>query len=439
LEDEDNTKRNMALGIAVIVLLAGGVIINVPIGAGWETDANFSHFVVNDTWRAYVGDSAATVGIQSGSVGYDNAFFKIDDGIQSDYNNLDWPRYTGTTKLSFELSGPTHVNKDATGNWMPVSDDVVFQTYSKNVSGVVYEYDHHVYEVDLMVFTVGESIMAVPNILGDLYLGTCDGMPSRAYTATNPDGSTFTIYTDRDHSAEFMSFIDFEITPWDIYVGQQIPIANSTDYWVVESEFVGVMSASVIAVTPSQVGDSTPTIPGKAIPYNQEGYQVNMYSIDDNTLIQQKYDSGMDGEESNLGDISGIQESVRLQLSGALEPGLIHTSKTWPAQGWASATPVQYQIQYRVRVDVLTAAGYSLVSGEQPTGTTEATIVEPPDVEPFDFWKWLSEFFDSLNIGDPLGATRDILVLVVIGLFAIFALKWYWGRDDSSESGARRG
>lgn len=407
------------IGIAVLALIVGAAFaFSTPpppaIPAGWEVKAGMDHFEVND----YRVDIASTTNLYSGYAGAAVSSFKIDDGVECSTWD-DALKYTGSTRVSYGISGPTHVSwNQGLKTWVPdLTDEVPFQQYTKTVGNATYMYDHHVYEVDIMTETEGEKA-----IFSERFHGTCDGLPSASGQWLLPDGTAFAYTKDMDHTAEFRVFVLFSLTPWEIAVGHTMP-HNSTHYYQVTDVFYGVMGASMIDINLGKVGDASPTFGGVAASDIEAGFRLNLYSADESSLGLGWYNPKDDGDEPVLGSIKGIPTALMFEVAGRLEPGLVVTpGAIWGT--WDAATPVQNFVDFRVRIDILTAFGVVLISGAQPTGTTIPTRYQPPpNITPW--WQPFTDLLEDFNLGlqDLLGAMYGPLIMIAI--IAVVALVFY--------------
>jgi len=407
------------IGIAVLAVFVGGVFVfsmppePIPIPVGWEVKAGMDHYEVN----GYRVDIGSTTNLYSGYAGAAVSSFKIDDGVESTWDESQ--RYTGSARVAYSISGPTHVSwNQGLQSWVPdLTDEVPFQQYTKPAGNVTYAYDHHVYEVDIMTETDGESIQ-----YSDRFVGTCDGLPSAKTTLVRPDGTYYIMNPDMDHTVEFRVFVLFSLDPWEVAVGDIMPL-NSTHYYQVTDAFHGVMGASMIDINLGKVGDASPTFGGVAASDIEAGFRLNLYSADESSLGMGWYNPKDDGDEPVLGSIKGIPTALMFEVAGKLEPGLVVTPGViWGT--WDAATPVQNFVDFRIRVDVLMALGLTLISGAQPTGTTIPTRWQPPpNITPW--WQPLTDLLEDFNLG-----LQDLFAsaygpLVMIAIVAIIALVFY--------------
>jgi hypothetical protein len=407
------------LGAVIILVVLGGYatwgLMQIPVG--WEIGHNFDHMIINDTYRVNMGDDASSSDIYSGYASSVDGLFKIDDGRESAVWG-DAQQYSGTTKIRYTTSAtPVKIRFDPTLlAWIPDSTAGPHKVYSKNTTAGMMYYEQHVYQVDFKGYTMGESVA-----YGSAFHGTCDGLPSCAVTWYYPDGSTETIPADREHDAEFRVKTAFVIQPWAINVGDILVEGNNT--YEVTDAFMGVMSATVIAVYAGHgAGAPEATFPGHASPVQQEGSPLSMFTLDE-SAVQNYYQTAQSADASGLGDILGVPTAILMQLTGSLEPGLHVEGGAVPGT-WASATPVNNQIHWTVRVDVLTALGVELVVGDQPTITTNFTEYYPPPKPPVYWWDTI-----FADIGEWFSNPMNVLFLAVMAVVILwFVSKMLGGR-----------
>lgn len=417
-----NRKLDIRLvaAFAVIVLLGGYTAYSMMmLPVGWEAAHNFDHMIINDTYRVDMGDDASSSDIYSGYASSVDGLFKIDDGREG----LDWPeaeQYSGTNKLRYTVSAtPVKVRFDSylpIPAWVPDSEAGPHKTYSKNTTAGMMYYEQHVYQVDVKVYTMGEAIA-----WAQTYHGTCDGLPSQGVSWLYPDGSTETIPADRDHSAEFRIKTAFVLQPWAINVGDTLVEGNNT--YEVTDAFMGIMSATVMAVYAGHgEGAATPTYAGHASPVQQSGSPLSMFDLGD-SAVQNYYQTAQSADASTLGSIQNVPTAILMQLTGSIEAGLHVEAGAFPGT-WASATPINNQIHWTVRVDILTALGVELIVGDQPTITTNFTEYIPPPTPPV-YW-WESLFAD---IGTWFSNPMNVIFLAAMVLIVVWVLsKALFGR-----------
>ena len=396
------------IGAVIVLVVLGGyaswAMIQIPVG--WEMSHNFDHMIINDTYRVNMGDTATSPDIYSGYASSVDGQFKIDDGMEH-YDWADSEKYSGTNTIRYTTSAtPVKIRFDAhlpVPAWVPDSEAGPHKYYSKNTTAGMMYYEHHVYQVDVKVYTMGESVP-----YGIAFHGTCDGLPSTVVNWRSPDGSFRNIPADSDHDAEFRLKTAVVLQPWAINVGDTLIDGNDT--YEVTDAFMGIMSATVIAVYAGHgVGAATPTFGGVASPVQQEGSPLSMFDLQD-SAVQNYYDIAASPEPSGLGSIQNVPTTILMQLTGTLEAGL-HVQAGAVIGTWASATPVNNQIHWTVRIDVVTALGVVLIVGDQPTITTNFTEYIPPPT-PIKYW-W-EDLFDG--IGTWFSNPMNVIFLAVMVL-----------------------
>ena len=400
------------VGAVIVLVVLGGYatwgMMQIPVG--WEIGHNYDHMIINDTYRVNMGDDSSSSDIYSGYASSVDGLFKIDDGLE----HISWADsedYSGTTSLRYTVSAtPVKVKFDPylpTPAWVPDSQAGPHKIYSKNTTAGMMYYEQHVYQVDIKIYTMGTSVA-----YGTAFHGTCDGLPSSTVNWMYPDGSTENIHADRDHDAEFRVKTAFVLQPWAINVGDVLVEGNDT--YEVTDAFMGVMSATVIAVYAGHgAGAATPTFGGVASPVQQEGSPLSMFDLTD-SAVQNYYSVSESADASGLGTIQDVPTAILMQLTGTLEPGLHVVAGAVPGT-WASATPINNQIHWTVRVDILTALGVELIVGDQPTITTNFTEYIPPPIPPKYWWETLFE-----DIGAWFSNPMNVLFLAAMVLVVLW-------------------
>lgn len=409
------------IGAVIVLVVLGGYatwgMMQIPVA--WEMSHNFDNMIINDTYRVDMGDDASSPDIYSGYAASVDGQFKIADGREH-YSWEDSEKYSGTNTLRYTVSAtPVKIRFDPylpVPTWVPDSEAGPHKFYSKNTTAGMMYYEHHVYQVDVKVYTMGESVA-----YGAAFHGTCDGLPSNLLQWYYPDGSRESIPADRDHDAEFRLKTAVVLQPWAINVGDVL--ADGNDTYEVTDAFMGIMSATVIAVYMGHgEGAATPTYGGVAAAVQQEGSPLSMYDLED-SAVQNYYDIAASPDASGLGAIQDVPTSILMQLTGTLEAGL-HVEGGAVAGTWASATPVNNQIHWTVRIDVVTALGVVLIVGDQPTITTNFTEYIPPPTPPVYWWE---DIF--AGIGTWFSNPMNVLFLAVMVIVVLwFVVKIIGGR-----------
>ena len=400
------------IGAVIVLVVLGGYatwgMMQIPVA--WEMSHNFDNMIINDAYRVNMGDDASSPDIYSGYADSVDGQFKIDDGMPH-YDWVDSEKYSGTNTLRYTVSAtPVKIRFDPylpVPTWVPDSEAGPHKYYSKNTTAGMMYYEHHVYQVDIKVYTMGESVP-----YGIAFHGTCDGLPSTVVNWRNADGSFQNIPADSDHDAEFRLKTAVVLQPWAIDVGDTLIDGNDT--YEVTDAFMGIMSATVIAVYAGHgEGAAEATFGGVASPVQQEGSPLSMFDLQD-SAVQNYYDIAASPEPSGLGTIQNVPSAIMMQLTGTLEAGL--NVQAGVVMGtWASATPVNNQIHWTVRVDVLTALGVVLVVGDQPTITTNFTEYIPPPTPPVYWWEDL-----FAGIGTWFSNPMNVIFLAVM----VLAILW---------------
>ena len=418
-----NSKRPIwpwIAGLFLIALIASPMIIEFSlIPTGWNTDSNLDRvYVENDRFDLNYRGSEGHVYSKEAVIDLDSSYW--DSRVWTDA-----ARYMGTTTIKITLNNPTEVwLNPSSRDWEPISNpDVPFDYYTKTVNGIDYTYEHRVFEVDIQVITMGE----VTTYRGNYY-GTCDGLPGSGTTWFHTDDTNEAVPANMDHNADFEIRTAFNLNPWSIKVGDTLEDASTEDnddYWLVEDQFMGVMSASIIAVHQGDAAGapSDPTFGGHTQPTQQAGAALSLFNFDDSAATSYYQQLNTQGSEA-LGSIKNIPMGLMFAVSGSIEPGL-KVQYGWFGI-WDSATPVQKFITWRVRVDVLTALGVRLISGAQPTITPTPTIDQPePDKPGFFDWLW-----DGLGaMGDWFSNPLNIIVAAVVLIIVIIAVAFILGKS----------
>ena len=359
-----NDKRKMQLTVVIVVMVSLGLLFFLPtllpvgpfsaITSNWEIASGTSRIAING--EPY--DISSDMPFSQDYVGTYKSVIKIDDsGYEEEVNK----RYGGTTAIQVALSNPVHMTRSEYGNtWYPVGDETPFRTYTKTVGNKIYKYRHDVWTVDIEIRTDGAV-----KPWGIDYIGTCEGLPEGL--VVNPV----------NHHADVRVFFGFIVQPWDINVGDEITEGDAT--YEIEGSWTGIMSASIMELVGAGAvpgGASNPTYFGEVDVRNTVGSAINMYDLEGWPT-----GLGLGGEEADeqpLSSISGVPTTVMLEVNAKLQPGLAIVKDSFGS--WASATPVDNYVTYRVRIDTVGEYDATLISGVQPTMTQPTNPEPPPDI-----------------------------------------------------------
>ncbi len=377
-----NDEEQKYLAIVIVVFVVGTFAASALFSSSsyWEVKSGTNYIEVNSTRLDVDTTEDNYEDVLDADVNTQQSSIKLDDGDSK------FPDYSGTCEVQVQVGLPVHMIRNAYGEWVKSEDDTPLRVYQKDVNGIVYEYEHHVYTVDVEIRTDGR--VTYDKFLG--WWGTCEGLPT---------GSP------KEHSAQVNVYFGYEMSPWNISVGQTFE--NDTGTYQYTDAFYGIMSASILDIP--EIGKvegqaEEPTFLGQANADNTEGAAINMHNA------VNYWDTVHGSDEEILGQIQGVPQEALFEVSAKVEPGL-KVDYNWYG-GIVDMTPVDNVVKYRVRIDTLQATGYTFVSGDQTT-MSNATDYDPgPDIPgPLD---WLFNPMDDL-FGNLLyyGAMAFGIILVV--------------------------
>jgi hypothetical protein len=366
------------LAISGAYYIARGDIYN----GGWESQNSLYEISVNSDGFNPLGARPA------GATSWGAAYCKFDaDGAGS---------RTGVPDLTIQLTSPREYIISG-GEWVVAPRGSVFDTVNKKVTvgGVDYNYfwDHHVFffEVKMLAQADGYQVLLAAD-------GEARGM-------------------NFAETAKISVMTSFEVDPWVNKIKQAFS-TDEADYRLDEDTvWSGVMSVSVAAIEAGYVGHIgevgySPPSPGLVVA-DQTG-KVNMFTPEGSEADGSDFPSTP--QRSSLPD---VPEKVIFELSSELSPGW-----EWPLFGSISTEAVK--TDYKVRVDVLTTAGYRIEDGEQEDESIDEVIIDESADPIGDFigavGSWVDGVFTGLG-GFALGFIMPIVIVIAVAVILFFVMR----------------
>ena len=347
--------------VVVSMLIAGQLLSQSIYAGGWEVQTEITSVTVNNV--IYSEDNLPEQMI--GSWGAKDVTFDVDAPQE------------GTPNVHFHVESPGEYVFDR-GGWRRAGAGEVYDTVNQKIGDKSYHWDYHIF-----MYNVRFECWADNQLAGVVTYGESKGL----VTATK-------VYaTGRWY---------FETAPWANVIAAEYTAGNSTYELDENTIWAGVMAAEIVessAYADQELagGHTVHAISGGA------GSEINMFASETSTSeITHKTWNPNNPSPS----IPGVPEDIWLELSAEMHPGYEYS-------GWGGSQVVSNKVivEYRVRVDVLTTAGYDLIEGDgeddDEAGHREETY--------FDFFGWLGSLFML-----PL---QNILIYAAIALVVLWLIK----------------
>jgi len=336
------------------VALLVGFLLAIPFSSGWEVQNSIQALTLTDrpglTWASdcnvYRNEDGALVGRQ-GLIGPQqvNPPTACATGTSSWQIDVD-DRWTGKPSLQMESTPVRHTNFQGiqTDNNMAVESRTVTRLRD------TYYMDYHVFMFDFRVKTVADarSVECHANLL---FQQAC----TIDHETSANLGSTSTRATVGGEPFDGSSFVAFSIKPWQ---GARIAPENTIRF----GQWAGIMQAIVFE---AEAGICSPTsglfasCPQGNLEVNSPGYAIGVLAR--NAAANMFTLQGQGAPSFQFGTASlddSIPQIVLVELPYKLLAGADWTASL--GGGYSSLVPIDYNVHYIVRMDVL------LVTGWQP-------------------------------------------------------------------------
>lgn len=397
--------NNKTLVVGVIVILFASIFIS---------SMNMS--IVNPGWEIY--NQIAGINYGGGpKVGPNDFPYPVTIGSSNWIVDEDEPNW-GSPTIMIQSSTIRHV--DMTGNVIPASQPATLPI-EKTINNKKYVVDQHIYMFDITVRTLADVAHYTESL-------TIDHFEHETSWSKTTDAI---IYTDHQYDGHVGKpfnggvYTKFVINPWS-----GLPTRETPEGYQLNGAWAGVMGATIFTKEQGQVENKWGEKPNPSMEAPiyvrgglDHGAQVNMYE-----------DAGGFGtpapvipwDPNQILD-ARIQSAVVLYLPVELQAGAYLTKNF--AGVTDQLTPCDAYIKYTVRVDVLQAHEYILVTNPIPP------TLDPPT----DFLSWAKGFWDALF--DPTSPTFWILIVILILAILIVIYKLAKGgksetKDDTSYDGS---
>jgi len=383
-------KPTMTIILIVIIVFGGTLAVSGAYyiargdiyNGGWESQNGLHDIVIN-------GQSFDPLGTKpDGSLSWGPAYCKVDaDGSDSK---------TGVPDVVVSITSPREYVLSG-ADWVVAQSGQVFDSINKKVTigDITYNYfwDHHVLFFEVKMVAIADAYA----VLGYAH-GEAKGM----------------FYAE---PAEIAVKTSFQVDPWVNKIVDSF--STDTGDYILDADTVwsGVMSCSVAAIEAGYVGhlsDPTfkPTNPGLVVADNTG--KLNMWTVDGASASGDTFPS-----EPHKDALPGVPEKVIFEVSTELSPGW-----EWPWFGTIGTYAVS--TNYKIRVDVLTSAGYQLEDGEQEDEHLNDTIIDDP-ADPFGDWlRGAGEFWDGVftSLGAfAVGFILPIVIVIAVAVILFFIMR----------------
>jgi len=324
--------------------------------------------------------------------------------------------YWGSPTLMVQTSEIRHV--DFTGTVIPSSQPAT-APIEKVINNHKYVVDQHIYMFDVTVRTVADKITHASSLPYPFMV------PKFSHETSWPVENSGAYSSGGEVGKQFNGgvYIKFVVSPWSGIASRETP-----EGYYLNGAWAGIMDSKIFTKEQGQVANQWGEIP---IPDAEapmfvrggldNGAQINMY--EDGGGFGTPADT-IDWDPNQVLD-SRIQSVVVLYLPEQLQAGAYLKREVIPSDV-TQLTPCDVYIKYTVKVDILQAHDYVLVTNPIPDE------LDPP----VDFFSWVKGFWDGLfNTSNPwLWITLALIIIVVI----VFLLKKpsHSGESPSSDTGS---
>lgn len=360
-------RKYQALLVLVALVLASYFAAQSTIyGGGWEVRNGIKAVTVNGKTYTIGGAKPLAAPVW----GDKNLRFDVDAAT------------TGVPDIQVVL-GPPREKIFTSDGWVNAPSGQSFKEIRKSVGDTVYFFSQKVFFYEL-------SIIVVPQVQSATYWPVVSGEASGMNNAKN---------------AKINLQLSFETDPWANKLVDEIEGKTGSYLLDEDKVWTGVMSAQCIDVEPKFVGWSGTSKPPNGLidPYQVENALINMQT-DEGVFTGQTgtfTESSMPTQHPNNIAPSTILLTVGGEMAPAYTWNLFESVALYPAQ-----------LKYRIRVDVLTEAGYDLEEGDMDD-----------DLGDFEF---LQGVFVAIGpLIDFLRSPEGIIFMVVIAIVLAVAFKIY--------------
>jgi hypothetical protein len=276
----------------------------------------------------------------------------------------------------------------------------VYEPLKKEEGNFTYVTEYHEYIVDVQIRTVADMKMIEdPNVGPEWY-----------HETSMPYSWKSNLWSGADHIGKNIAgsvFVRFSVLPWGTYDYGPLPANYQFNgYWL------GVMNAKVEGVSRAEAEQTIPseaiTFQGDARDVATEGTQLNMKK-DDGTYVNQYTSIPWDPDKVLDPD---IQSTVVVELPFDLLAGAwmqYDPSYFTYFGGIIQAKPIDYYIQYKVRMECLVTK--ELEFREPATPANPSPLDTPSDYVPYK----APSFFDQY------GFWIIVIAIVIVGLVILGA------------------
>lgn len=379
--------------LILIAFFGAGFLFSLGYEGGWECRTSLNKIYIASQNKWYTASTVPFGDIPWGPKGVQ--FDPTPSSVDENWN------YVLEPDINVKVDDPIHTKEDSNHELIKSTDgtkviqaelDEYIREIKKQRGDVTYFYYHHAYATVITVKTQSDQLDQ-----GYLY---------QSLLETAGEEGVPLVFTVR---------FQFIVEPWNIIGDVYTDEATGEDY-VVTNAFAGVMAASyeiVDAGFTDRIMDARLDEKGSAdvlatvatgwtIIKPEEHTSCNMYKTDSGATTD------INSVPSDPSTIEGVPNKVYIDVSGTLQGGA--------AQPWfAISTPYDVFMQFTVRIDVLTAAGFTPVTGTDP-------LPDPPDdivVGPVPFFYPLAYALGQLfaewwwMVAVIIGIVFIILVLIV--------------------------
>lgn len=370
----DEKKRNIL--IAVIIIISLGIWIGATsfssidieeYPGGWEVEANLDSIFANSQNYDSRNKPEHTV-----SWGAAYAKFDVDEELE------------GAPTTSIQVHFPEeYVN--FRGDWVKAREGESFDEIYHKIGDECYFFEQHVFFFEMRIIAEADW----SNVWGHIY--------GEAKNMINAEPSEVNV------------FIIFDTPLWT--VRDTISSNNGTAIWKKSGIWTGVMSAACVENYGGYVDELPDDFDGHPGAWSVTNVgRLNMFYINGDDASNTNFND-FDTNETETYGLAGVPDEVLIEIAGtSLEPGW-----WWPSP---SATIGTYAVQaeYRIRVDVLTAAKYTFQTGNQDDELDDANVsdeTEPP-FELIDF-SWLTDAIGNF-FSDPKVFIMIIVIIIAIAV-----------------------
>jgi len=374
-------KRILAIiGLAVIALVLGRFVLTGSVlQSGWELKTGITQVQAEDRLITYSTQTA-----EFGTRGASQWTFDPDPSGTSSAIVGGFPvevdnQYIRMPDIIISSSGVSHVNYagQVTESKVPV-DSVTLEVVKNDTDTITRYYDLHLFSFTVTMRTNGDK--------------------STQYGIVFSETTADSTYEAFDGSV----YISFTIEPWEY---------RSED-GTLEDAWAGIMTARITDIEQGLVeGTASPDTEWKVTPYYSEGSQVNMFSMDDQSVSGVSFNPELSPDPD-------IQQSVQLEFGAMLKNGanLVTNFLGIPVDVDVSNVFVKYTVQ----VEVMMVHEFHLETSPNPEPGEDDPEEDGSDREPVTLWGILGDLGASFL--DSLQSPLTWIVIVIFGAGILIVL-----------------